>query len=58
MVGITDQNRRLGDRHVLLQFPEKRHSKLRRSGRKEPNVAEFARLEIDSGVRLRRSSFT
>jgi hypothetical protein len=26
MVGIIDQNRCLGDRHVLLQFMEEQHS--------------------------------
>ena len=49
-MGIIDQNRCLGDRHVLLQFAEKQHGKLRRSGRKKPNVEEFVRLGIDGGV--------
>ena len=50
MVSIIDQNRCLSDRHVLLKFSEKQHGKLRRSGRKKPNVEEFVRLEIDGGV--------
>jgi hypothetical protein len=50
MVGIIDQNRCLGDRHVLLQFAEKQHGKLRRSGWEEPNVEEFVRLGIGGGV--------
>ena len=29
MVSIIDQNRCLGDRHVLLQFLQKQHNKLR-----------------------------
>jgi hypothetical protein len=58
MVSIIDQNRCLGDRHVLLQFPQKQHGKLRRSGRKEPNVEEFVRLGIDGGVQPANSSFT
>jgi len=31
MVSIIDQNRCLSDRHVLLQFSQKQHGKLRRS---------------------------
>jgi len=50
MVCIIDQNRCFGDRHILLQFTEKQHSKLRRSGRKEPNVEKFVHLRTDSGV--------
>jgi hypothetical protein len=50
MVGIIDQNRRLGDRHALLQFAEKQYGKLCCSGRKEPNVEEFVRLGIDGSV--------
>jgi len=50
MVSIIDQNHWLGDLHVLLKFSEKQHGKLCRSGRKEPNVEEFVRLGIDSGV--------
>ena len=50
MVGIIDQNRCLGDRHVLLQFAERQYGKLRCSGWKEPNVEKFVRLGIDSGV--------
>ena len=50
MVSIIDQNRCLGDRHVLLKFSEKQHGKLRRSGRKEPDVEKFVRLGIDSNV--------
>ena len=50
MVRIIDQNRCLGDRHVLLQFAEKHYGKLRRSSRKEPNVEEFIRLGIDGTV--------
>jgi hypothetical protein len=50
MVGIINQNRCFGDRHVLLQFAEKQHGKLRYSGWKEPNVEKFVRLGINSGV--------
>ena len=50
MVSIIDQNRCLSDRHALLQFPQKQHGKLRRSGRKEPKMEEFVRLGIDSSV--------
>jgi len=35
---------------VLLQFSEKQHDKLRRSGREKPNVGEFVRLGIDGSV--------
>jgi hypothetical protein len=48
--GAIDQNRCLGDRHLLLQFSGKQHCELRRSGRKEPNVEKFVRLGIDGGV--------
>ena len=51
MVSIIDQNRCLGDRHVLLQFLQKQHSKLRRFGRKEPKVEEFVGLGIDGRVK-------
>ena len=50
MVRVIDQNHYWGDRHVLLQFAEKQHGKLRCSGRKEPNVEEFVRLGIDGSV--------
>ena len=50
MVRIIDQNRCLGDRHMLLQFAEEQHGTLRCSGWKEPNVEKFVRLGIDSGV--------
>ena len=50
MVSIIDQNRCLGDLHVLLKFSEKQYGKLRRSGRKKPNVEEFVRLGIDGGI--------
>jgi len=50
VVSVVDQNRRVGDRHTLLQFPQEQHDKLRRSGRKEPNVEGFVRLGIDGGV--------
>jgi hypothetical protein len=58
MVSIIDQNRCLGDRHVLLQFAEKQHGKLRRSGRKKPNVYEFVRLRSMAEYSQRRSSFS
>ena len=38
MMIIIDQNRYLGDRHVLLQFSQKQHGKSRPSGLKEPSV--------------------
>ena len=44
VVGVIDENRRSDDRHNLLEFSEKEYSKLRCSGRKEPNVEEFIRL--------------
>jgi len=50
MVSIIDQSRCLDDRHALLQFVEKQHGKLHRSGRKEPDVEEFIRLGIDGIV--------
>ena len=50
MVGIIDQNRCLSDLHVLLQFAEKQHGKLRCSGWKEPNVEKLIRLGIDGSV--------
>ena len=50
MVSIIDQNRCLGDLHVLLKFSEKQHGKLRRSGRKKPNVEGFVRLGMDGGA--------
>ena len=50
MVGIINQNRCLGNRHLLLQFAEKQHGKLCCSGWKEPDMEEFVRLGINSGV--------
>ena len=50
MVRIIDQNRCLGDLHVLLQFAEEQHGELRCSGWEEPDVEKFVRLGIDSGV--------
>ena len=52
MVRIIDQNRCLGDRHVLLQFAEEQHGKLRCFGWKEPDVEKFIRLGINTGVQL------
>jgi hypothetical protein len=37
---------------LAIKFSEKEHGKLRCSGRKEPNVEEFARLGINGDVQL------
>ena len=50
MVSIIGQNYCLGDRHVLLQFPQEQYDRSRRSGRRDPSVQKFVRLRIDGSV--------
>ena len=50
MVRIVNQNRCVGDLHVLLQFAEEQHGKLRCSVWEEPDVEKCVRFGIDSGV--------
>ena len=58
MAGPIDQDRCLGGRHVLLQFAEKQHSKLRCSGWKEPTWRNLFVSGSTAAYSQRRSSFT
>ena len=58
MVSIIDQNRCLGDLHVLLKFSEKQHGELRRSGQKSRTWRNLFVSELTAAYSQRRSSFT
>jgi len=58
MVGIIDQNRRLGNRHALLQFAEKQYGKLRCSGRERAERGGICSSRATAAYSQQRSLFT